>query len=344
MLEKPHLKDEAIMACLRHSYGLAVSGIEFLPVGNDSSAGVYRVNADDGKVYFLKVRQGPVYEPGVAVPRYLQDQGVEQVVAPLPTTTQELWERVEQFALILYPFIEGKVGMEVGLTNGQWIEYGAVVKTIHTTQLPSELLGRVQKESFVPNLKWSGVVRQLSETIRYQTYDKPVEKELAAFWREKQAEIDQIVDWAEALGRALQRRALEFVLCHADIHTANLLLTPEGKLFVVDWDQAILAPKERDLMFVVGNTVGDSVIETGEEELFFRGYGKTDVDWLVLAYYRYEWVVQEMGDYGERVFLMDVGTETKQDAVQEFLALFEPGNVVEAAHKLDHVLFHDEEG
>jgi spectinomycin phosphotransferase len=58
------------------------------------------------------------------------------------------------------------------------------------------------------------------------------------------------------------------------------------------------------------------------------------MNWAALAYYRYEWVVQEIGDFGERVFWMEgTGERTKRDAVQGFISLFQPGDVVEAAYK-----------
>jgi spectinomycin phosphotransferase len=121
---------------------------------------------------------------------------------------------------------------------------------------------------------------------------------------------------------------LEFLLCHADIHTANILITNEQNMFIVDWDDTLLAPKERDLMFVLER---DS-IRTREEQLFFDGYGNEEINQLVLAYYGYEWCVQEIGDYGQRVFLAkDAGRDTKQDSLEGFIELFLPGNVVEAA-------------
>ena len=43
-------------------------------------------------------------------------------------------------------------------------------------------------------------------------------------------------------------------------------------MFIVDWDDTLLAPKERDLMFVLG----EETIETREEQLFFNGYGKCE--------------------------------------------------------------------
>lgn len=124
----------------------------------------------------------------------------------------------------------------------------------------------------------------------------------------------------------------KMVLCHADIHTANVLIDAEGQLFIVDWDETILAPKERDLMFVVGG----GVVGATAEERFFRGYGTTAIDPVTLAYYRYEWVVQEIGDFGARVFLTpELGEETQRDAVRGFRDLFRPGDVVQAAYDSD---------
>ena len=40
---------------------------------------------------------------------------------------------------------------------------------------------------------------------------------------------------------------LPFVLCHTDIHGGNIIKNSNGKLFLVDWENMILAPKEADL-------------------------------------------------------------------------------------------------
>jgi spectinomycin phosphotransferase len=201
---------------------------------------------------------------------------------------------------------------------------GRVLRAVHSTRLP------VQTETFSP--KWSGIVRAFQAKIRPGDYDSGPEKELASFWDKKRAEIAAIVDRAEALGRMLQHASPELALCHTDIHTANILLDKDGGLHIVDWDAPLLAPKERDLMFVVGGVAA----VTKQEELFFKGYGRAEIDPLALAYYRYEWVVQELGDFGERVFLTkNTGVETRLDAVRGFCALFEAGDVVDEAYRSD---------
>src|SRR5262245_41459167 len=103
MLEKPDLQDEKIIASLRQSYGLPVASLQFLPIGNDATAWVYKVKTDNTESYFLKVKKGRVYEPSLLVPRYLKDQGIEQIVAPLSTQAGKLWQSLESFTLILYP-------------------------------------------------------------------------------------------------------------------------------------------------------------------------------------------------------------------------------------------------
>jgi hypothetical protein len=40
------------------------------------------------------------------------------------------------------------------------------------------------------------------------------------------------------------------VLCHADRHGWTVLVRGDDEVAIVDWDEPLLAPKERDLMFV----------------------------------------------------------------------------------------------
>jgi len=58
MLERPGVPDDTLLACLRDHYGLHITQITFLPIGNDADTAVYRVVADDGLSYFLKLRRG----------------------------------------------------------------------------------------------------------------------------------------------------------------------------------------------------------------------------------------------------------------------------------------------
>jgi spectinomycin phosphotransferase len=115
------------------------------------------------------------------------------------------------------------------------------------------------------------------------------------------------------------------------MHTWNVLPDADAQLWLVDWDETILALKERDLMFVVGG-IGGGGVGPRATECFLQGYGDTAIDPLALAYYRYAWAVQDMAAYGEEVFFTpDLGEESRRDAVHGFMVQFEPGSIVALA-------------
>lgn len=102
--------------------------------------------------------------------------------------------------------------------------------------------------------------------------------------KEHRTVIHHLVDRAEALSKKIREQSSEFVLCHSDIHGGNVLIDENGSIFIVDWDDPIMAPKERDLMFI-GGGVADIWNNPREEEFFYKGYGKTEINRAILAYY-----------------------------------------------------------
>jgi spectinomycin phosphotransferase len=331
MLEPPDISDDAIIASVGASYGVATAELTFLPIGEDSATWVYHLQAADGGVYFLKLRRGAANEPSFVVPRYLHDQGVTNIAAALPTATRALWADVDGFALALYPFIDGTTGTDAGMTERHWTTYGATLRQIHDTELPPEIARLMRRETFTPD--WCGAVTRVDAHIAAGVFTDPAEQELAAVWRERRAEILALLDRADALGRQLQATGPPLVLCHGDIHTWNLLIDTADRLWVVDWDETVLAPRERDLMFVVGG-IGPGLVTPRQEEWFFAGYGATTVDPLALAYYRYAWAIGDIGAYAETVcFRPELSVETRRHAVQGVMGCFRPGSIVALAYE-----------
>ncbi len=102
----------------------------------------------------------------------------------------------------------------------------------------------------------------------------------------------------------------------------------------------MMAPKERDFMFVIGPSLSGFEVGSREEALFYQGYGKAEIDLLALAYYRYEWTVQDIGAFGEQVFTMEwAGDPTKQRATEAIISMFGPNGMVTTAHRLDDLFF-----
>ncbi len=330
MLERPNLDDDVIISALQHAYGVEPTGVHFLPIGYDANAWVFRIECRDGNRYFLKARQGTLYAAGLTVPSYLHELGMRQVIAPVRADSGDLWTPADGFTLILYPFIDGGNGADVGMADDHWREFGALVKQIHSTTLPSDLHAQVRKETFVP--QWAEMVSKLQAKLVAGDYRGQHQEALAAFWLDRRAEIQRIIETTMELGRNLHARPMESVLCHADAHTHNVLIDKQEGFHIVDWDGVTLAPKERDLMFMLSSGKTEHP-DNRDARCFRQGYGDVDIDPNILAYYRYEWVVQEIGDFGERVFLTkDTGDVTQLESVAGFIELFDPGDVVEAAY------------
>jgi spectinomycin phosphotransferase len=329
MLEKPDLPDELLIACLQHDYGLRIVQVDFLPLGNDLNTAVYRVVADDARSYFLKLRSGAFDEITVAIPRLLSDQGMAQIIAPIATSAGQLWTRLEAYAVILFPFVAGRNGFEVEVSDRQRVELGAALKRIHTLAVPEALRQRLPREIYAPY--WRELVRGFQAHAEDTTFTEPVAAQLAALLRAKRTVIDDLILRAEQRASLLQNRSLEYVLCHADIHAANLLIDANDSLYIVDWDTLIVAPKERDLMFVDSGI--DNVWRSAREQaLFYQGYGEAELESIALAYYRYERIVEDIAAYCQQLLLTDQGGKDREEGLRQLTSQFLPGNVIEVAY------------
>lgn len=300
MLEPPNLEKSTIATTLQSEYGVSTNWLTFLPLGNDSASWVYRIQTVDGQSYFLKVRASHGFSPSsLAIPKYLQEQGVPHILAPQPARDQALWVSSDDFALSLYPFIEGQVAADVGLTEQQWRTFGDLMRQIHSCQLPADYLQLVPRETFLPSRRH--LIIELEAAMTHASFENSEERELAEFWNARKDVIHEIVEHSDALAEQMRHTSAPKVLCHADMHTWNVLLDGDKQFWLIDWDEVILSLKERDLMFAVGGIGGDGV---GPEQTtsFLQGYGDHTIDPRALSYFRFAWAVQDIAADGEQVF------------------------------------------
>jgi spectinomycin phosphotransferase len=330
MLEKPQIPDEEILSRLQEEYELRVEELTFLPIGADSRTAVYRVLAKEGAVYFLKLRK-KFREVTVRVPLVLKESGIQEILIPLQTKSKEYWGDFGEYKLILYPFVEGKDGFERELTDQHRQILGSAFRRIHAVQIPADLNELIRKETFSP--EWQEDMKSFLEQANHKTFADPTAAKLASFIRSKRTEITHLLERAEQLASQLQSQSREFVLCHSDIHGGNILIRTDGQppvLYIVDWDDPILAPKERDLMFIGGGI--DEIWKSERDKAFFdKGYERTDVNLAALAYYRYERVIEDLVVICEQILLTDEGGADREQGYRWFTSNFEPGGTIEIA-------------
>jgi len=323
------LPEQSLRDALTIDYALKASEIGYLPIGHDSHAWAFRADTRDDERYFLKVRRRITNEAGLAIPHFLQERGVARVVAPMETVRGKLYTTAGDYALVVYPFLPGATGLSAGLSESQWFEYGATLRQVHEVVLSAGVRPLLRRDAYVPD--GAAAVHAVDRHVDSETFGGFGQASIAGFWRANRGLIRTVVEQAQALGRQVAAAGPPFVLCHADAHTNNVLRDGDEHIWVVDWDETMLAPRERDLMFVMGG-IGPGFVTPAQEEVFFRGYGAVDVSQPALAYYRYAWATSDIGSYGEAVFLReDPGALDRQEAVERLQSLFEPGSIVDIA-------------
>ncbi|HRN77970.1 MAG TPA: aminoglycoside phosphotransferase family protein [Candidatus Dependentiae bacterium] len=337
MTEKQFLSNQRIIDCLNTDYGIEVAALTFIPLGADVNASVYKAQAHDNSTYFVKIKHSHHCDIGVMVQQMLHDSGIPQIIAPIKTKYGKSTHYIDDFTFIVYPFIQGLDGFNCALTNEQWVMLGKALRQIHEFQLPPFIKDKIRHETY--SSKWCEAVRSIYTYIdtNPQVTDE-IALNLLTLMQEHRETIQRLVDRAEQLGQQIQKKSLKFVLCHSDIHAGNVLIANDSSLYIVDWDQPIMAPKERDLMFI-GGGVGNVWNDLHEEEFFYEGYGKTEINKDILAYYRYERIVEDIAEYNQQLLLTTDDTKNRAEMYKQFVDMFMSQGVIDITFKTDtHVM------
>lgn len=333
MIQNQFLSDQSIIALLHTMYGIKVAALTCLPLGADIDASVYKARSEDQSSYFVKLKRYSDGDMSAALQLLLHDGGIKEIIAPIKTVDGQPSYQIDDLMLVVYPFIEGQDGFRVDLTDDQWIVLGKALRQVHESPVPISIKDYIKRETYCS--KWPETVRDIYKQIDagVRAVDDTALK-LVMFMKEQRKTIQCLIDRAEQLERKVKEQSVEFVLSHSDIHAGNVLIANNGALYIVDWDNPIMAPKERDLMFV-GAGVGNVWNNPDQEKLFYKGYGQTHINRDILAYYRYIRIVEDIAVYCQELLLTIGGGKEREIMYKHFMDMFAPQGVVEIAFNTD---------
>ncbi len=332
MLEKPDVSEALISKYITHAYGVEVDRLTFLPLGYDINTAVYRVESANNQAYFLKLRRGSFTPITALLPKYLSSHGMQAIIAPLETRHGLLFDQFENYTVILYPFVSGSDGYHRRLSEAQWVRLGQTLRQLHNTHLPPEMSQEIPRESFDP--QWRESAGDFLRQTQATAYNDSIARQLSTYMQSKRLLIGHMLHRAGELAQALQGQSLEFTLCHSDAHPGNYLVADADELYLVDWDNPIYAPRERDLM-CIGSGMAGCQPAGPEEYLFYQGYEACSINRQALAYYRYERVIQDIAEFCKQILC---GLSSGEDLAQSydyFKSSFLPGAEVEVALQTD---------
>ncbi|HEX2865047.1 MAG TPA: aminoglycoside phosphotransferase family protein [Deinococcales bacterium] len=250
MRVEPPLDRAALLASLLGTHGLALDALAFIPQG---MAAAYRAQGPSG-TFFVKVFPGTPTgrELAARLPaetgllRALRERGVlGNVPEVVPALDGAPTARFGTLPLVVQRFIPGRtLNAEIG------------------PQLPrlAETLGRLHAGTprlaglplpFPPEdlaFPWEGqLLADLAGLDAIGPGGGFGPNGLKALLGPRRPELLVVLARARELrGRALRAGGTP-VVCHTDAHGWNLILDPAGKLWLIDWETARLAPPEHDL-------------------------------------------------------------------------------------------------
>jgi spectinomycin phosphotransferase len=283
--------EQKMRGWIRADFGLDVTELTPIHHGADTAAEVW--NADDR--HAVKWSTGGT-DAGPRTTAHLAAVGVRGVPAPVTTTTGQLWSNREGKRLSLAPWIAGARAAETGLTTDQWVAYGALLAEVHSTEPPAPLRALLPPLNPI-NARMPALIRALDLRLRTERPGDDLEAELATVWLQHHQTIMGVLKQAEDL--ATEELGGTPVICHADPHLGNVLVAPT-QLHLIDWDDAVLAPPEQDLMFMLGGMGYLGPTTPAHQTAFLTGYGEYDINSTRLTYYRTARALEDIALWAEQ--------------------------------------------
>lgn len=207
------------------------------------------------------------------------------------THSGELVVHLEKYPAALFNFINGSIAAERKLSDKQCLALGELLGRIHKAK---DIIGESQlKEDFKYKNK-NSLLQNIEEAESLQNDNSEHVRKVAQLLIENKDKIVNKLKKLEDLGDQLRAQNLDFVICHGEPHNWNIMVSDAGEVFLIDWDDSLFAPKEKDL----GMIKGDSVAFDGYKHIV----GECTLNQDVFTFYDMKWNISEIEDWSSRIF------------------------------------------
>jgi len=301
---------QSLISWVREDFGLDLAAVDRVDLGADNNADLWRCAAPDGRSYAVKLSGGGT-PAGLVAAAHLARNGVEGVPAPLTAADGRVWSERAGRRLSVVPWVSDRVGAG-SMTPEHWRNFGALLARVHAAPVTGDV-ALLPRETYTHE-RWVASIRFVHRKLGLPVprhgpddvdgpdgdmgggYDH-VSEAVAKLWAPAADGVMALVARADALGAQLRARQAPGVVCHADPHLNNVLLGDDGQVWLIDWDDATLAPRELDLMLLLGG-MGKFGPRTEEEHsLLFGGYGPVEPDHDLVVYFRCRRAIEDVCDW-----------------------------------------------
>jgi spectinomycin phosphotransferase len=245
-----------------------VTDIDEVTGGTDASAVVWRFVDDAGDAWAAKWTTRRT-RTGTRLVGSMAAAGLDAAPPHARTSLGQRRSRRRGGRLAVSRWSDGQDAATVGLDLDGWTAYGALLADVHAHAFPLPERRRGARRGIRRRRRRFRAEIRALDTAAALPQGSPV----LDLWRQARGRIALLEQGALLTTPA----PTELVPCHGDAHLGNVLVEPSGGLRLVDWDEAVVGPRELDLHLVVFPVLFEP---TSPEQLaaFRRGYGPTTVD------------------------------------------------------------------
>lgn len=298
----------AVRDCLENIYGLPVSSLSFIPQGRESY--VYLVDTKEGTLYLAKYnyKQAAVRHVETVNTLLSRISHFPFVVPPVSLGSQTS-ASVLDGTVSVFPFIDGHA-IEKGndeFSNDLVSQITEMLADIHTWEPVGDLT--IPTESFIS---------EYLSMMEYIETHIPKNDSFFSLFQTNRQKIQRIIDRYQSLETKYLQDKPNFVLTHGDVTGLNFILSKQS-FILIDWDDAKLAPPERDLIFIQDNKHFDAC-------LYKRKTGHA-MNMDLVKYYQLRWSLDSIvGNFDLLVRHPDLADGDKQESlreIEEYLGYYE---------------------
>jgi spectinomycin phosphotransferase len=284
------IDDDRLSRALAEHWGLDPARLRYLPVGFGDHH--WELSDRAGRRWFVTVAElarawrgtGPA--AGYADLRAAMDTvvalagaGLDFAVAPVLTAGgQALAPLGTGHAITVFPYLAGDFGGELSARDR--IALIDMLAKLHNATPLARRTAPVRGSDLAPRPVLVAALGELGQPWRGGPYSEPARRLLARH----AAGLGQALAGFDDLARETARSGPP-VITHGEPHPGNIARSA-GKLFLIDWDTAGLAPPERDLW--------DLADADGRAADRYAGLTGRRVDAGVMRLYRMRWSLEEI--------------------------------------------------
>ncbi len=304
---------------LTAAYRIPFRSVTFFPEGEDSYG--YTLVSDTGETYFAKA-SATVSDDTLRAATLLQHRSeLTGIVAPLETEAGDVDVPWHDLRVSLFPFIDGKSRWDLwkvgsDFTDAALAQTGTALARIHNSP-DTDLSGLLPIATYrLPYREDLDAVLERvigGEIPTENCYQRRLLDALATH----RSQILETLQRYEAFGRSATAANAPFVVTHGDPTPGNLILDPDNRLHIIDWDGIALGPAEKDLVSFTGERF---------EAVLAPYLAERDTDITlhpdIFGFYIYEWTLNEIRDYSTKILFKNSDTHQNTydwESLQDYL-------------------------